>query len=203
MFTGIVTDMGEIREAADGRFRIACRYDAAGIAIGASIACDGCCLTVTGVEPLGPGAAIFDVEASNETFARTTIGGWQTGARLNLERSLKIGEELGGHLVTGHVDGVARIVDTAEDGASRRFEIACPEALAPFVAAKGSVALDGTSLTVNIVAGNRFTVNIIPHTLEVTTWGQKAAGASLNMEVDLIARYVARLIERKTLVERI
>ncbi len=171
--------------------------EAASIAIGASIACDGCCLTATRIEPDGTGASLFDVEASNETLARTTLGRWTIGSRVNLERSLALGDELGGHLVTGHIDGVAEILAVEADGTSKRFEIACPEALAAFVAAKGSVALDGTSLTVNAVRGNRFTVNIIPHTLEVTTWGQKRAGDQLNMEVDLIARYVARLSEHQ------
>jgi riboflavin synthase len=197
MFTGIVTDMGEIRAAEGGRFRIACRYSAASIAIGVSIACDGCCLTVTSVEPDGAGGSLFDVEASNETLSKTTLGDWRAGSRINLERSLKLGDELGGHLVTGHVDGVAEIVAAEPDGASMRFEIAAPQTLAGFVAAKGSVALDGTSLTVNAVRGNHFTVNIIPHTLSVTSWGQKRAGDRLNMEVDLIARYVARLSEHQ------
>lgn len=197
MFTGIVTDLGEIREADGGRFRIACGYDAASIAIGASIACDGCCLTVTRVETETPGVAIFDVEASNETLSLTTLGEWIVGRRINLERSLKLGDEMGGHLVTGHIDGLAKIGSVTPDGTSKRFEILCPEALSSFVAAKGSVALDGTSLTVNTVSDNRFTVNIIPHTLEVTTWGQMGAGDRLNMEVDLIARYVARLAGQK------
>ncbi|HEY7382797.1 MAG TPA: riboflavin synthase [Beijerinckiaceae bacterium] len=197
MFTGIVTDLGEIREADGGRFRIACGYDAATIAIGASIACDGCCLTVTRVEAEKPGRAIFDIEASNETLSLTTLGEWIAGRHINLERSLRLGDEMGGHLVTGHIDGLARIDSVTPDGTSKRFEIICPEALGGFVAAKGSVALDGTSLTVNTVSGNRFAVNIIPHTLEVTTWGQKRAGDRLNMEVDLIARYVARLTGQK------
>ena len=197
MFTGIITDIGEVRQAEGGRFRIACRYDPASIAIGASIACDGCCLTATHIEAQGANACIFDVEASNETLGKTTLGRWRTGTRVNLERSLATGDELGGHLVTGHIDGVAEILSIEPDGTSKRFEIACPDALAGFVAAKGSVALDGTSLTVNTVTGNRFTVNIIPHTLEVTSWGQKRAGDPLNMEVDLIARYVARLSEHQ------
>ncbi|WP_088346180.1 MULTISPECIES: riboflavin synthase [Rhodomicrobium] len=197
MFTGIITDIGELIAADGGLLRIACHSPAETIAIGASIACDGCCLTVTRVEATAPGASIFDVEASNETFARTTLGNWSVGHRVNLERSLKLGDELGGHMVAGHVDGVARIVAATPDGTSTRFEIACPPGLARFVAEKGSVALDGTSLTVNSVSGNNFTVNIIPHTLEVTSWGQKRAGDALNMEVDLMARYVARLSEHK------
>ncbi len=195
MFTGIVTDRGEIAEARDGHFRIASVYDAGTIAIGASIACDGCCLTVTHVEPREPRGCTFLVEASNETLARTTLAQWSPGFLINLERSLKIGDELGGHLVTGHIDGVAEILAITQDGASKRFEIACPADLSKFVASKGSVALDGTSLTVNTVHENRFTVNIIPHTLHVTTWGQKRTGNRLNMEVDLMARYAARLYE--------
>lgn len=193
MFTGIITDVGVIKGADKGKFRIGCRYDAASIDIGASIACDGCCLTVTSVDVEGDGQTVFDIEASNETLARTILGRWRVGTRVNLERSLKLGDEMGGHLVTGHVDGVAEIVSAKLDGNSMRFEIAAPAELAKYVAQKGSVALDGTSLTVNEVDGNRFTVNIIPHTLSATTWGQKSAGSALNMEVDLIARYVARL----------
>jgi riboflavin synthase len=199
MFTGIITDIGEVRAVAGGKLRIACGYEAASIAIGASIACDGCCLTVTRAESQGPGRAIFDVEASNETLAHTTLGGWEAGRRINLERSLRLGDELGGHMVAGHVDGVAEIVSAEPDGTSMRFEITCPEPLAALIAQKGSVALDGTSLTVNAVADNRFTVNIIPHTLEVTTWGMKRAGARLNLEVDLMARYVARLNQQRSL----
>jgi len=194
MFTGLVSDVGVIRGADRGRFRIACGYDAASIAIGASIACDGCCLTVTRVDVEGDGKTVFDVEASNETLSRTTLGKWLAGRRINLERSLRAGDELGGHLVAGHVDGVAEIKAVKADGCSMRYEIAAPADLAPFVAEKGSVTLNGTSLTVNAVNGAVFTVNIIPHTLAVTTWGQKSAGETLNMEVDLIARYVARLM---------
>jgi riboflavin synthase len=198
MFTGIITDIGELRSVEGGKLRIACSYDSDGIALGASIACDGCCLTVTRAESDGPGRSIFDVEASNETFAHTTLGRWQVGQRINLERSLKLGDELGGHMVSGHVDGVARIVSAEADGTSTRFEIEAPAKLAAFIAQKGSVALDGTSLTVNAVSDNRFTVNIIPHTLAVTTWGQKRAGDLLNLEVDLMARYVARLNEARS-----
>jgi riboflavin synthase len=198
MFTGIVTAIGEVKRINGGTFSIASSYEAAGIAIGASICCDGCCLTVTRVsaEPTG---SIFDVDVSNETLSRTTLGSWQAGHRVNLERSLKLGDELGGHMVTGHVDGVAEIVSVTDDGASRRFEIVCPPLLAAFVAEKGSVALAGTSLTVNTVSDNRFTVNLIPHSLSVTTWGQKRAGDAVNMEVDLMARYVARLSQQRSL----
>jgi riboflavin synthase len=198
MFTGIVTDMGVIAEATGGRFRIACGFDAASIALGASIACDGCCLTVTHAEADGPGRSIFAVDVSNETLARTTLGDWAPGRTVNLERSLKLGDELGGHLVTGHIDGVAEIRAVTADGGAKRLDIECPAALAQFVAEKGCVALDGTSLTVNWVADTHFGVTIIPHTLQVTTWGQKGAGGGLNMEVDLIARYVARLTQQRS-----
>lgn len=194
MFTGIVSDVGEVGARQDGRFTIRCGYDAGSIALGASIACDGCCLTVTSVEPTANGAS-FTVDVSNESLARTTLGGWQAGRRINLERALAAGEELGGHLVTGHVDGVARITAITPDGDSRRFTIEAPRALARYIAAKGSVALDGTSLTVNEVDGARFGVNLIPHTLTVTAWGSKKPGDEVNLEVDLIARYVARLME--------
>lgn len=194
MFTGLITDVGVVTGADQGRFRIACAYDAASIPIGASIACDGCCLTVTRLETDDAGRTAFEIDASNETLARTTLGGWDIGRRVNLERSLRLGDELGGHLVVGHVDGVAEIVSREPDGSSVRFEFVAPPELVGFVAPKGSVALDGTSLTVNIVSGNLFSVNIIPHTLAVTNWGVKAVGDRLNLEVDLIARYVARLM---------
>jgi riboflavin synthase len=194
MFTGIITDTGEVAGRDGGSFSIRSSYAASSIKIGASIACDGCCLTVTSVGPVGSGS-VFTVDASNETRSKTTLDAWQPGRRINLERSLAAGDELGGHIVTGHVDGVARIVDIRPDGESRRFTFEAPEHLALYIAPKGSVALDGTSLTVNEVAGNRFGVNIIPHTLTVTTWGAKTAGQSINLEVDLFARYVARLLE--------
>lgn len=194
MFTGIISDIGEIAARDGGRFTIRSAYAADSIKIGASIACDGCCLTVTAVEPAGNGS-LFSVDTSNETRSKTTIEGWQRGTRVNLERALTAGDELGGHIVTGHVDGVARIVDIQPDGESRRFTFEAPEHLALYIAPKGSVALDGTSLTVNEVAGSRFGVNIIPHTLTVTTWGAKTAGHFVNLEVDLFARYVARLLE--------
>lgn len=194
MFTGIITDIGEVVARDGGRFSIRSSYAADTIELGASIACDGCCLTVTAVEPAGNGS-IFSVDTSNETRSKTTIESWQPGWRINLERSLSVGDELGGHIVTGHVDGVARIVDVKTDGESRRFTLEAPEHLALYIAPKGSVALDGTSLTVNEVAGSRFGVNLIPHTLTVTTWGAKTAGHLVNLEVDLFARYVARLLE--------
>ena len=195
MFTGLVSAVGEVRRAENGHFAIVSPYAPETILLGASIACDGCCLTATRIEPDNARGSIFAVEASNETLELTTLGKWQAGQKINLERSLKVGDELGGHIVTGHIDGVAQILSTKSDGSSRRFEIECPPELAKFVAAKGSVALNGTSLTVNKVEANRFTINLIPHTLEVTTWGQKGAGDLLNMEVDLMARYAARLAE--------
>jgi riboflavin synthase len=196
MFTGIITDVGEVVARDGGRFTIRCSYPAGDIAVGASIGCDGCCLSATSVTPSGSGA-IFTVDASNETLSKTTMAGWKVGRHINLERSLKLGEELGGHVVTGHIDGVARIVDVRADGQSRRFTFEAPEHLALYIAPKGSVALDGTSLSVNEVAANRFGVNIIPHTLTVTTWAAKSAGEGVNLEVDLFARYVARLLEAR------
>ena len=193
MFTGIVSDLGAIRSIVpetagrDRRFEIATGYDTGRIALGASIACSGPCLTVV---ETGPGW--FAVEASGETLARTTMGEWRTGTKVNLERALAAGDELGGHLVTGHVDAVVRVLARAEAAGSIGFEIELPKPLAPYVAEKGSVALDGVSLTVNEVAGDRFAVNIIRHTAGCTTLGALAAGSRLNMEVDLMARYVER-----------
>jgi riboflavin synthase len=194
VFTGIITDIGEVIGREGGRFAIRSAFDADGIDIGASIACDGCCLTVVTVRPDGAGSA-FTVDVSNETLSKTTLGSWAPGRRINLERALRAGDELGGHIVSGHVDGVARILDIRADGESRRllFEVSPP--LARFVAAKGSVALDGTSLTVNEVQGARFGVNLIPLTLTQTTWGRKKPGDDINVEIDLFARYVARLME--------
>ena len=198
MFTGIVTDIGEIvktEQTGDLRARIATAYPVAGIDIGASIACDGVCLTVvaTGTEPRG----WFDVDISAETVSKTNIGrsGWAPGRRLNLERALRVGDELGGHIVSGHVDGVAEIVAMRDEGASTRFTFRAPAALAGFIAPKGSVALNGTSLTVNEVNGTDFGVNIIPHTKQVTTWGAARPGDAVNLEIDTLARYVARLQE--------
>lgn len=196
MFTGIVTDVGRIVETkvtGDLRARIATRYDVAGIDIGASIACDGVCLTVValGSEPEN----WFDVEISAETVSKTNVGGWAAGKRVNLERALKVGDELGGHIVSGHVDGLAQVVRVAPEGGSVRVTFRAPEALAKFIAPKGSVALNGTSLTVNEVSGAEFGVNLIPHTQEVTTWGEVAVGDQVNLEVDTMARYVARLRE--------
>lgn len=198
MFTGLVSDVGEVRDvirAADlTRFTIASGFDPATIALGASIACDGCCLTVVAVAP-GARGADFAVEASPETLARTTLGHWGMGRRVNLERALKIGDELGGHIVSGHVDGVAGIVAITRDGGSSRFIFEAPQSLARFIAEKGSVTLNGTSLTVNHVDGARFGVTLIPHTLAVTTWGSAHPGDTVNIEIDLLARYAARLTE--------
>lgn len=210
MFTGIVTDVGEVVAMTPRgelrRLRIACSYDPDGIALGASIACSGVCLTVVAVAREGA-RAIFEIDAAAETLAVTTVGTWACGTRVNLERALKIGDELGGHIVTGHVDGVARIIsrddfcDRAPEGrpseetSMSRFWIEAPRALSRFIAKKGSVALDGVSLTVNDVEGHRFSVLLIPHTLSVTTLGARRAGDALNIEVDLMARYAARLSE--------
>ena len=197
MFTGIVTDIGEISAREGGRFTIRTGYPAANLEIGASVACDGCCLTITSIAAEAHGSA-FTVDVSNETLSKATLNEWQPGRRLNLEKALALGQELGGHLVTGHVDGIARIIDIVPDGESRRFSIEVPDHLAPYIAPKGSVCLDGVSLTVNEVSDNRFGVNIIPHTLTVTTWGAKTPGQMVNLEVDLFARYIARLLEFRT-----
>jgi riboflavin synthase len=194
MFTGIVSDIGEVVARDDGRLSIRTRYAPATLEVGASMACDGCCLTMTSVREDGKGS-VFTVDTSNETRAKTTIADWAAGRRINLERSLRAADELGGHVVMGHVDGLARILDACPDGDSRRFAFEVPDHLAPYIAPKGSIALDGVSLTVNEVSDNRFGVNIIPHTLTVTTWGAKTPGQSVNLEVDLFARYVARLLE--------
>ena len=193
MFTGIITDIGEVRsleQRGDLGARIATQYDTAGIEIGASIACNGVCLTVVAL-----GSDWFDVQISAETVSKTNIGAWSVGYRVNLERALRVGDELGGHIVSGHVDGQAEVIRVAEEGDSTRVTLRAPEALARFVAPKGSVALNGTSLTVNEVEGRDFGINFIPHTKEVTTWGRVAVGDRVNLEVDTMARYVARLAE--------
>lgn len=195
MFTGIITDIGTVARAemrGDLRARIACSYDMGGVDMGASIACDGVCLTV-----VAKGEDWFEVDISAETMEKTNIGrdGWPVGRRINLERALKLGDELGGHIVSGHVDGVARVVEARPEGDSLRLTFEAPPELARFIAPKGSVALNGTSLTVNKVAGNRFGVNLIPHTREVTNWGEVAEGDLVNLEIDTLARYVARLAE--------
>lgn len=197
MFTGIVTDIGtvtEIEKRGDTRARIRSAYRAAGIDLGASIACDGVCLTVIARGAEGEGAW-FDVEYSAETVSKTNLGDWAVGRRINLERALKVGDELGGHIVSGHVDGVARVVGVRAEGDSTRVTFEAPQALAKFIAPKGSVALNGTSLTVNEVEGIRFGVNFIPHTQKATTWGGVAVGDAVNLEIDTLARYVARLAE--------
>ena len=196
MFTGIISDIGEVISRTGGVFSIRSHFDPATIALGASISHDGCCLTVTRLEPETSGCR-YTVDVSNETLSKTTLGTWTPGHRINLERALKAGDELGGHVVSGHVDGTARIVDLGDDGDSRRFTFEVPAELARFIAPKGSVALDGTSLTVNEVDGNRFGVNLIPHTLTVTSWGRKTTGDLINLEIDLFARYVARLMEHR------
>lgn len=200
MFTGIITDIGRLdalEQRGDTRLTLSCGYAAGGIDLGASIACSGICLTVVDRGEKEDGRTWFSVDASQETLDCTTLGAWQVGTSVNLERSLKMGDELGGHLVSGHVDGVGEIVSIDEDGDSRRFRFRVPDDLAPFIAAKGSVALDGTSFTVNEVDGSVFGINIIPHTLEVTTWGLAKPGDSVNIEIDMLARYVARLTETR------
>jgi riboflavin synthase len=194
MFTGIITDIGELADRASGSLTIRCSYAADSIAIGASISCDGACLTATEVAPAGSGS-LFKVDVSNETLSKTTLGDWRPGQRINLERALKAGDELGGHIVAGHVDGVARILAISPDGQSRRLTLEAPRDLARFIASKGSVALDGISLTVNEVEQNRFGINVIPHTLTHTTWSAKKPGDRVNLEVDVFARYVARAME--------
>jgi len=196
MFTGIITDVGRVRRlsrgpgAEDGlEATIATAYDSAAIPLGASIACSGPCLTVIAVEPGG-----FSVQASAETLACSTLGDWAAGTPVNLERSLRLGDELGGHIVSGHVDGVARLIERRPEGESVRFVIEAPAALLPYIAAKGSVALDGVSLTVNEVADGHFGVNIIPYTLAHTSLGEAQPGQRMNLEIDPLARYVARLL---------
>jgi riboflavin synthase len=196
MFTGIVTDIGEITaikpggQTGDRRFVIRTRHDMKPVPMGASIACSGCCLTV-----IEKGADWFAVEASGETLDKTHLGDWKEGSRINLEMSLKLGDELGGHLVYGHVDGVGKVAAMTPEGGSVRFTFEVPADLAPFIASKGSVAVDGISLTVNEVRGNRFGVNVISHTQAVTTLGQAKVGQRVNLEVDMLARYVQRLLE--------
>jgi riboflavin synthase len=193
MFTGIITDLGRVvsvEKRGDARFEIATKYDLNTIDIGASICCSGCCLTV-----IEKRSNSFFVDVSAESLSRTTLKKWQQGTLVNLERSLKIGDELGGHLVSGHVDGVGEIIAIKPEGDSKRFTFRVPKELAPFIACKGSVALDGASLTVNEVSNNSFGVNIIPHTQAVTSWGQAHVGDPVNVEIDMLARYVARLAE--------
>ena len=195
MFTGIITDVGEIIELekrGDLRARIKTNYDAKGIAFGASIACDGICLTAVDF-----GDNWFDVEISAETVSKTIIGSglWEINYKVNLERSLKVGDELGGHIVSGHIDGIATVSSIVDEGDSTRFTFKAPMELARFIAPKGSVALNGTSLTVNEVKGNAFGINLVPHTKKVTSWNKIQVGDPINLEIDTLARYVARLAE--------
>jgi riboflavin synthase len=193
MFTGIITDIGRIvavERRGDVRYRIQTQYEAPTIAIGASIACSGVCLTV-----VETGADWFAVDASGETLSKSTLGGWQDGTAVNLERALAIGDELGGHLVSGHIDGVTQVLGVEPSGDSRVFEFALGPWLAPYIAAKGSITLEGVSLTVNGVADDRFDINVISHTQTATTFGAAAVGQKLNVEIDMLARYVRRAIE--------
>jgi len=195
MFSGIITDLGRVKAVKAGddtRIEIETGYDTRGIAVGASVACAGVCLTV-----IDKGRGWFAVQVSAETLNCTTIGGWTKGAPVNLERSLKAGEEIGGHLVAGHVDAVATVVAAEDEGSSRRLVIEAPRTLKRLIAAKGSVAVDGVSLTVNGVRDGRFAVTVIPHTLKSTTLGRLKPGDRVNLEIDLVARYVARLVNRE------
>ena len=199
MFTGIVTDIGRVATAEQlpqgVRLRIETAYDPATIDIGASISCAGVCLTVVALPEAGSNRRWFEVEAWEEALRLTTAAGWGEGTRINLERALKIGDELGGHIVSGHADGMAEIVERKDEGDAVRFTLEAPRELAKFIAPKGSVALDGTSLTVNRVGGTRFDVLLIRHSLSVTTWGERMAGDRVNLEVDTMARYAARLAQ--------
>ena len=193
MFTGIITDIGtilELEQRGDLRARIGTSYDTKTVDIGASIACNGVCLTAIAL-----GEGWFDVEISAESVTKTNIGTWVKGGRVNLERALKVGDELGGHIVSGHVDGVAHITAMKDEGDSTRVTLQAPKELARFIAPKGSVALNGTSLTVNEVEGASFGINFIPHTKDATTWGAAEVGDLINLEIDTLARYVARLAE--------
>ncbi|GAB3437339.1 riboflavin synthase [Insolitispirillum peregrinum] len=194
MFTGIITDLGSVRavdRSGEVRFEFSSSYDMGTVDIGASIACNGVCLTV-----IEKGADWFAMQASAETLSKTTLGGWETGRPVNFERAMKVGDELGGHIVSGHVDGIATVVDIQMDGESKRFTFEAPQALKKYVAPKGSVAIDGVSLTVNEVNDDRFGINVIPHTQSVTTFGALKVGDKVNMEIDMLARYVARLMDK-------
>ncbi len=202
MFTGIVTDVGRVAKVEPlpkgKRFRIEMNYDPASIEIGASVACSGPCLTVVALPDTGSNARWFEVEAWEEALRLTTADAWREGTRLNLERALKIGDELGGHIVSGHVDGMAEIVAREDEGEAVRFRLRAPTHLARFIAPKGSVCLDGTSLTVNQVSRDEFDVLLIHHSLTVTTWGERKVGDSVNLEIDTMARYAARLAQAAT-----
>jgi riboflavin synthase len=197
MFTGIITDVGTVElvsKRGDTTFKIKTSFDPAQVSIGASIACSGPCLTVI-AKGGRAGDAWFSVEVSAETMSKTTLGDWVVGQRVNLEKSLKVGDEIGGHIVSGHVDGVGEVVSVSTEGDSTRIKIRAPKSLARFIAPKGSICLDGTSLTVNEVDGANFGVNIIPHTSKETTWGDVKVGNKINIEIDMLARYLARLKE--------
>lgn len=191
MFTGIITDIGRVRSVAetdrDRRYEIETAWDTAGIDLGASISHSGVCLTVIEKQP-----GWFAVEVSGETLSKTTLGGWLAGSRVNLERATRVGDELGGHIVSGHVDGLGTVVEITPEGGSHRMTLEAPEPLHRFIAAKGSVTVDGVSLTVNSVEGRRFGLNIIPHTWEATTLGDLKVGDAVNLEIDMLARYLAR-----------
>ena len=201
MFTGIITNIGRVTKASDEaggarRFEIETAFDMDEVAIGASIACAGACLTVTEKGIGNGGRGWFAALASKETLSKTTLGRWGVDTRINLERAMRMGDELGGHLVSGHVDGLARITDMGDEGGSRRITMEVPDALSRYIAPKGSVTLDGVSLTVNEVEGAHFGVNVIPHTLDATTLGGLSVGDTINLEIDLLARYVARLLDQ-------
>ena len=195
MFTGIVSGLGTLVAREGSQFVIHTPYKRKSLELGASLACDGCCLTLTQIEKAKGEGSLVAVDVSNETLSHTTLGSWERDRKINLERALSLGEELGGHIVTGHVDGVAKIVSRFPDGDSMRFLLEVPSEFAPFIASKGSVALNGVSLTVNEVDGMRFDVNVIPFTLAHTSWGDRVPGDPVNLEVDLLARYVARLAQ--------
>ncbi|MEO5373274.1 MAG: riboflavin synthase [Alphaproteobacteria bacterium] len=195
MFTGIITDLGSVRRIerkGETRIEFNTTYDTGSVDIGASIACCGCCLTV-----IDKGTEWFAMQVSAETLSKTTLGSWREGTAVNFERAMRLGDELGGHIVSGHVDGVATVVSVVPDGDSKRFTFESPPELRQFVAPKGSVALDGVSLTVNEVDGARFGINIIPHTQTATTLGALGPGDHVNMEIDMLARYVARLLQKE------
>jgi riboflavin synthase len=198
MFTGIVNDVGEVLSVKDDggrRFVIKTAYDVTGVELGASICCSGACMTVVAKDSDQTRGNSFDIDVSFESLSKTTLGGWKSGTLVNLERSLALGDELGGHLVSGHVDGVGTVTDIQNDGISQRFTFTPPKDLLPLIAQKGSVAIDGVSLTVNEVDESSFGVNLIPHTLFVTSLGQLRPGSSVNIEIDMLARYVARQME--------
>lgn len=200
MFTGIITHQGAVRrlerQGGDVRIFVQSEILAAEFVIGASVAHDGACLTIVSAEPEGEGA-IHACDVSNETLSKTTLGGWREGSTVNLERAARFGDEIGGHLVTGHVDGVGELVERSEDARSLRLVFEAPEALSPMIAPKGSITINGVSLTVNEVEGARFGVNLIPHTADVTNLGSLQVGARVNLEIDTVARYLARLLEAR------